>query len=277
MKALVEFAMAGRRQAILAAMLLGILPLVNSLSAPIVALVCLRHGPKEALTVGVWAMLPALAWAVAGDVLPLLLLVGTTVLAEVLRSSRSWEMALLSAIGVGIGGQLALTLQPGFLELMQQQLEQMMARPEFEGQVGLLPPEQLQQMLAMFFGLLVMSLSLVFLMLARSWQARLYNPGGFRQEFHSLRLGWKTAALLLVLFMLGTLVAQLQTVVMYLVIPLIFAGIALVHGIVGLRRWPVAVLVIFYASLLSPVMTQLLVLAAVIDSWYDFRSRMRRD
>lgn len=277
MKALAEFAMAGRRQAILAAMLLGILPLVNSLSAPIVALVCLRHGPKEALMVGVWAMLPALAWAVAGDVLPLLLLIGTTVLAEVLRSSRSWEMALLAAIGVGVGGQMALTLQPGFLELMQQQLEQMMSRPEFEGQVALLPPEQLQQMLAMFFGLLVMSLSLVFLMLARSWQARLYNPGGFRQEFHSLRLGWKTSAMLLVLFMLGTLVAPLQAFVMYLVIPLIFAGIALVHGIVGLRKWPVAVLVIFYASLLSPVMTQLLVLAAVIDSWYDFRSRMRRD
>jgi len=277
MKALAEFAMAGRRQAILAAMLLGILPLVNSLSAPIVALVCLRHGPKEALMVGVWAMLPALAWAVAGDVLPLLLLIGTTVLAEVLRSSRSWEMALLAAIGVGVGGQMVLTLQPGFLELMQQQLEQMMSRPEFEGQVALLPPEQLQQMLAMFFGLLVMSLSLVFLMLARSWQARLYNPGGFRQEFHSLRLGWKTSAMLLVLFMLGTLVAPLQAFVMYLVIPLIFAGIALVHGIVGLRKWPVAVLVIFYASLLSPVMTQLLVLAAVIDSWYDFRSRMRRD
>lgn len=277
MKALAEFAMAGRRQAILAAMLLGILPLVNSLSAPIVALVCLRHGPKEALMVGVWAMLPALAWAMAGDVLPLLLLIGTTVLAEVLRSSRSWEMALLAAIGVGVGGQMALTLQPGFLELMQQQLEQMMSRPEFEGQVALLPPEQLQQMLAMFFGLLVMSLSLVFLMLARSWQARLYNPGGFRQEFHSLRLGWKTSAMLLVLFMLGTLVAPLQAFVMYLVIPLIFAGIALVHGIVGLRKWPVAVLVIFYASLLSPVMTQLLVLAAVIDSWYDFRSRMRRD
>src|SRR5690606_36977797 len=68
MTALAECAMAGRRQAILAAMLLGILPLVNSLSAPIVALVCLRHGPKEALMVGVWAMLPALAWAMAGDV-----------------------------------------------------------------------------------------------------------------------------------------------------------------------------------------------------------------
>src|SRR5690606_8986704 len=120
MKALAEFAMAGRRQAILAAMLLGILPLVNSLSAPIVALVCLRHGPKEALMVGVWAMLPALAWAVAGDVLPLLLLIGITVLAEVLRSSRSWEMALLAAIGVGVGGQMALSLQPGALGLLRQ-------------------------------------------------------------------------------------------------------------------------------------------------------------
>jgi hypothetical protein len=103
MKALAGFAMSGRRQALLAATLLGILPLLNFLSAPIVALVCLRHGKSEALIVLAWAVLPAAGWAVAGDMIPLLTLLGSTLLAGVLRSFGSWEFALLTAIGVGIG------------------------------------------------------------------------------------------------------------------------------------------------------------------------------
>lgn len=67
----------------------------------------------------------------------------------------------------------------------------------------------------------------------------------------------------------------LQQVSLFFVLPLLFAGVALVHGMVGLKKWPGALLVIFYASLLSPVVTQIVVFAAIADSWYDFRSRLR--
>ena len=122
MRSLAEFAMAGRRQAVLAAILLGVLPVLNFLSAPVVALVCLRHGRTEGMIVLAWAALPALGWAVLGDVIPLLLLIGIAVLANVLRATNSWEATLISAIGVGIGALLGLLIRPDFLLLMQQQL-----------------------------------------------------------------------------------------------------------------------------------------------------------
>lgn len=276
MRSLAEFAMAGRRQAILAAMLLGVLPVVNFLSAPVVALVCLRHGRTEGMIVLAWAVLPALGWAVLGDVIPLLLLIGITVLANVLRATNSWEVTLLSAIGVGIGALLGLYLRPDFLLLMQQQLELVLNSPDLQGQVTAVPPEQMLQLLQAFFGTMLMFLALVLLMLARSWQAGLYNPGGFRDEFHRLRLNWKTSAGLLLMFTLAGLgTPVLQSLTLFFVLPLLFAGVALVHGIAGLKKWPGAVLVIFYVALLSPIMTQILVLAAITDSWYDFRSRLR--
>ena len=275
MKALAGFAMSGRRQAILAATLLGILPLLNFLSAPIVALVFLRHGKSEALIVLAWAVLPAAGWAVAGDMIPLLTLLGSTLLAGVLRSFGSWEFALLTAIGVGIAAQLALVLQPGFVELMQQQIALVMANPELQGQVNDRPEDQMQQLLKMFYGMMLMLLAVTVLMLARYWQAALYNPGGFRQEFHQLRLSWKTTAILCSVFVLTTLgPVQLQPFSILFVLPLLIAGVALVHGIAGLKKWPVAVMAIFYVAMMSPVMTQILVLAAIADSWVDFRSRV---
>jgi len=275
MKALAGFAMSGRRQAILAATLLGILPLLNFLSAPIVALVCLRHGKSEAMIVLAWALIPAIAWAMAGDMIPLLTLLGGALLAGVLRSTGSWEFALLTAIGVGIAAQLALVVQPGFVELMQQQIDLVMANPELQSQVNVLPAEQMQQLLKMFYGMMLMLLSVSVLMLARYWQAGLYNPGGFRQEFHQLRLSWKTSAVLCLLFVLTTFgTPMLQPFSILFVLPLLIGGVALVHGIAGLKKWPIAVMAIFYVAMMSPVMTQVLVLAAIADSWVDFRSRV---
>jgi len=52
-----------------------------------------------------------------------------------------------------------------------------------------------------------------------------------------------------------------------------FAGVALVHGLVGLRELSSMWLVVFYALMMLPIVVQLVVLAALVDSWYNFRSR----
>lgn len=279
MKALATYVMSGRRQSIIAAVLLGILPLINFLSAPVVALVALRHGKSEAMIVLAWAVLPAIAWAVTGDVIPLLLLLGITVLAQVLRATGSWETTLLASIGVGIGAQLGLMAQPTFLVMMEEQLLQLMEQiansPELQGQVTPIEPELLRPLLLVFFGTSVAFLSVTLLILARSWQAKLFNPGGFREEFHQLRLSWKSGAVLFSMFLLANLGPPVvQQLSLFFVLPLLIAGVALVHGLVGRRKLPVAVLVIFYSVLMYPVMVQLVVLAAVADSWLDFRSRV---
>ncbi len=279
MKALAAYVMSGRRQSIIAAVLLGLLPVINFLSAPVVALIALRHGKSEALIVLAWAILPAIAWTVTGDVIPLLLLLGITVLAQVLRTTGSWEVTLLASIGVGIGAQLGLMIQPTFLVMMEEQLlqlmEQIASAPELEGQVALIEPELLRPLLLVFFGTSVAFLSVTLLMLARSWQAKLFNPGGFREEFHQLRLSWKSSAVLFSMFVLANLGPPVvQQLALFFLLPLLIAGVALVHGLVGRRKLPVAVLVIFYSALMYPVMFQLLVIAAVADSWLDFRSRV---
>jgi hypothetical protein len=56
--------------------------------------------------------------------------------------------------------------------------------------------------------------------------------------------------------------------------PLLFWGAELVHGVVGIKKLPSAVLAVFYAVMLLPVVMQGVVLLALMDSWYDFRSRL---
>ena len=81
MRGLAEYVMTGRRQAMIAVMLLGLIPLVNLLNPVVVGLIALRKGLQEAGIVFAWAVLPVGAWAVAGDVVPLIMLIGITGLA----------------------------------------------------------------------------------------------------------------------------------------------------------------------------------------------------
>ena len=111
--------------------------------------------------------------------------------------------------------------------------------------------------------------------LARYWQALLYNPGGFGEEFQRVRLP-PVMALSLLLVALGCVIqggAWLPWA--YLVaVPCLVAGISLVHGLAAIKHWKGYRLVLFYSLLLliNPV-KELVILAGVIDSWVDFRQR----
>jgi hypothetical protein len=273
MRALAQYAMNGRRQAIVAAMLVGIIPMVNLLSPALIGLVCLRHGPREALLVGAWAVLPLLGWASAGDITPLVLLLGVLALATVLRQTSSWQHTLLAGILVGVGAELALRLRPEFLALLQQQVELFLASGMAESPE--VPAEAMRAALVSLFGVMHMFLAICLLMVARWWQALLYNPGGFQQEFHQLRLQPRVAGLLMALFVLASMgVTVLSGWVLYFVLPLFFAGLALVHGLIGMKKLSRLWLLAFYMLMLNPLLAQLLTVAALIDSFYDFRRRV---
>ena len=114
------------------------------------------------------------------------------------------------------------------------------------------------------------------LLLARWWQATLYNPGGFSKEFYQLRLG-RVLASLLVMLLGGSLLANqvlLANLAMVLGLMFIVQGIALVHALAaraGLARGWLAAFYVIMVLFLS----QLLIVLAVIDAWVDFRTRMR--
>ncbi|HDZ07516.1 hypothetical protein [Pseudohongiella sp.] len=275
MRGLAQYAMNGRRQAITAALLCGLIPLANMLTPAIVGLVGLRHGPREALMVAAWAALPLFGWAMAGDITPLILLVGVFVLATVLRQSSSWQPTMLVAILVGVGAELALRLRPEFLVLLTEQVEMFMASGNTE--MPAVPPDMMQGVLINLFGVMHMFLAICLLMLARWWQALLFNPGGFQQEFHQFRLQPSVAVALMVLFVLASFgITALSGWTMYFVLPLFFAGVALVHGLIGIKKLSRLWLIAFYMLMLNPPLAQLLAVFALADSWYDFRGRIQK-
>ena len=275
MRGLAQYAMNGRRQAITAAFLCGLIPLANMLAPAVVGLVALRHGPREALMVAVWAALPLLGWAMAGDITPAILLVGVLALALVLRRTSSWQPTMLAAILVGVGAELALRLRPEFLVLLTEQVELFMASGAAE--MPEVPPELMQGVLISLFGVMHMFLAICLLMLALWWQALLFNPGGFQQEFHQFRLQPPVAVGLMALFVLASFgITVLSGWTMYFVMPLFFAGVALVHGLIGIKKLSRLWLIAFYMLMLNPPLAQLLAVFALADSWYDFRGRIQK-
>lgn len=275
MRGLAQYAMTGRRQAIIAASLCGLIPLVNMLTPALLGLILLRHGGRETMLVTAWAALPLIGWAMLGDITPLVLLCGVLALATVLRQSSSWQYTLLAGILVGVGAEMALRLRPEFLAVLQQQVELFLAAGSMPDQPEI-GPELMRSVLVSLFGVMHMFMSICLLMLARWWQAVLYNPGGFQQEFHQLRLQPAVALLLMGLCVLASIsLTVLSGWIMYFLLPLFFAGLALVHGLIGLKKLSRLWLVAFYLLMLNPPLAQLLSVAALIDSWYNFRARVK--
>ena len=86
-------------------------------------------------------------------------------------------------------------------------------------------------------GITVLSVSLGALFLARSWQAGLFNPGGFQKEFHQLSLGRNVAVACLVVVGLCLLVGGNvpRAIALVFICVLATQGLAVVHALVKQR------------------------------------------
>ncbi len=272
LRGLAEFVMAGRRQAVLAIVLLGLPPLVNLLTPALVAMVGMRKGMAAGSVMLLWALAPASVWLLLwGNVFPLLVLIGVFMLAGVLRSTGSWQNALLAAIGVGAMFELYLYAQPAALDLVFEQLELYVRANNLEG----VQLDQLRPVMTSFLAAFYMVLSIALLMLGRSMQAMLYNPGGFGEEFHALRISQAATLALVGMILLVNVVQGLpEAWIFFLAAPFAFAGLALAHGLVARKNASVMWLVAMYILLIFPTMMYLLILVAIVDSWYDFRGRL---
>src|SRR5690606_34096107 len=195
MRALAEFIMRGRMQATLVVVGSAAVPLLFWLSAAASCLVLLRRGPRDAVGILVWAMLPALAWWHFGEPRTLLVLLGALGLALLLRAGHAWSRVVLFSIPVGLvyGVILGTVLREPIAglaaelsKLMPQMLDgvyQQMSVEERGRLEALIAP-----VLTGLMAALLQLASLLCLILGRYWQAALYNPGGFGREFRALRL-----------------------------------------------------------------------------------------
>lgn len=286
MRALADFVMRGRLQATLTVVVGAALPLLFWVSAAAGALVLLRRGLNDALGIVLWALLPTLLWWHFGEPRPLLVLLGSLLLALVLRASVSWTRVLLASVligvlyGVTIDAVFGETVERNaaeLLELMPQMLGdawQQMGADE-KSRLG----ELLTPVLTGLMAALLQLLSLLCLLLGRYWQALLYNPGGFAREFHAVRLPAPFAVALVVgVFLLPGVDIELAMLTPLCSVPLAFAGVSLLHGLVAQQRLARFWLVGLYVALLlfMQLVYPLLVVLAVVDSLIDFRGRAGR-
>jgi len=274
-----------------AAMLGLLLPPLGYISAAAVALVTLRLGLAEAAKVvgGSIVATAVLGGLLLGNpmaplafllVLWLPLVVTAWSLRRTADLARSLLLAGLFGVMVVFGFHAGVDDPAGWWrELLYRMVEQTTAeqqevlRPLLDDMAGLMTG---MVAAAATFGV---ALSLF---LARWWQAALYNPGGFRSEFHALRLGRAATGVTLVLLLAAWMqlpgLAMLTDLLPLALLLHLLQGVALVHGLVARTGANVGWLVAMYVMLLLPmVMTQIaltLAVAGMVDNWMDFRTRL---
>ena len=281
MRRLAEFIMRGRMQAIVVVALASALPMMFWLGAAAASLVLLRRGLNDALSVIVWALLPAVVWVYFGDPRPILGILGALIIAYTLRATASWSKALLASLLVGVVFAWVLGIafaQP--LADLAAELNEIVAKMLTELYEQLSVDEQLQlqslivPVLTGLMAAVLQVLCVLSVLLARYWQAALYNPGGFGHEFKRLRL----PAVIVFPLVFGMLFAPslgIQAAILTPVcsVPLVFTGLAVVHGLVAKYRlgnfWLIGLYVgmVLFTQLTYP----LLVVLAIVDSVFDFR------
>jgi hypothetical protein len=279
MRALAEFVMKGRAQAVLVAVFATGSVLFAWVGAAVVALVTLRKGPAQGAQVLFWTMVPGLVLAAMGDTGPVTTLLGVMLAATVLRQFASWSWTLLAAVVSAVVTTILMaTIGQGYiaeiLRLLTEAVTQIASQSNQPTGLHAAIPSATQ--VAGLLGLSNGFIVIISLILARWWQSLLYNPAGFGTEFRALRLTPQLTTLLLVAgFGVSALGPDYRLWGLIFALPLLFAGLALIHDLVARRQLNSNWLIVFYISflLLDPVKLVLLV-AAILDSWFNIRARV---
>lgn len=280
MQAIARFSMQGPRQAALMAVIFAALPLMYWISAAVVALVILRQGLNQGVNILLAALLPCVAWyGLQEDVTGFFVVLGCGLMAAVLRLSSSLAGAITVSVFVGILTLMLLpVLSPMWFEMLQQ------AATEYSKVILETMPESGAEltplMLPMLLGCMAALLQLFAigaLLLARHWQAALFSPGEFSKEFQNLRLPTFYILVVVLTFIAGMAGMQLHSYIPIVLVPISIVGLGLVHGVVAIRKLSKQWLITFYIALyfMLPYMYALLILAALLDSLFDIRARLK--
>lgn len=288
MRKLGEYIFRGRVQAVGITSLFTVcglvVPLLTYLCSGLVpGLVTLRKGPVAGIQVIGGSLALTTVVAMFAHITPYLMValalgiwVPTWFCALVLRQTHEQGKMLLAA---GLCGLVYLALSHLLLDdvvqwwktLLQLWVEQALA-PEIAGKYAERLVELAPLMNAMTNAGLVISL-VTTLLCSRWWQASLFFPGGFRQEFLALRL---PRVLILPVVACGVLLAAGQAapgslaleVLIMVVFLYVFQGVAAVHRLVAAGKLAGAWLIGMYALLIIlPQAVLFVACLGMVDSW----------
>lgn len=294
MRWLASFTMRGLWQAALVIVVGSLAPLLNVFSGAALALVTLRRGSREGLYLTLMAaVLASVPFALmSGTVMPVLGLLAlfwsplwllssalriTVCLADALRLAVLITALAVLGFNVYIGDATAWghALMEQILTPLLTQLGMVKSDPHSVSQL-------FDYMAPLVLGLLFansLASVLCCLLLGRWWQALLYNPGGFRREFHELRLGRLTTLIALPIWVLALTVRTPWLIAWAFSLMVVYAlqGLAVVHGVVArahlAKTWLVGLYVIAFFAL--PQLLLILCIVGAIDAWGDFRARYK--
>lgn len=301
LKRCTDFILQSRLQAMGVAFLCAYIPLLGSLGIIIAGLVTLRRGALEGLCVAIAASLPYAIklYTVSTSqsdmiIVELLLNIASNGLvwlfAVMLRRYNNWGMLLEHSILLGI-------IIVGFVHLFYPEVQvwwnkqltiyatKTAAVMSGVSNASPLDPRQanvIKLVTSYATGLFVVSILfnvMLQLVLARWWQAVMFNPGGLRSELRQIRLSHVMGVLFIVAFVLAWLGSSTVMDMM----PLLFAafgaaGLSFMHYYLATVKNTLAWLVILYLLLIwiFPLSVMLLAVIALFDVWMDLRNRLIR-
>ena len=282
MRGLAEFIVRGRWQALALAVLGSVLVIAAPISAAAIALVTMAQGMRNGTWVTLWALLPALllGW-VSGDYGTGFLLLSVYVGAAVLAQTLSLSLALIAIIPVSaVGGFVLLTFNTAFLEAMLSMLDAWIAAlqsesPEAGDSLNALRPTANQVAGLMATGnAFLASLSLL---LGRYWQAALFKPGAFGEEFRALKLPGALTASLVLVAMAGALNGSETAAWSALAgIPVTLAGFGLFHHIAKRQQLGGTFLTVGYVLwVIVDGLKVGVLLAVLLDAFLDLGRRVK--
>jgi len=202
-------------------------------------------------------------------------------MASILRYTVSWQGTLAAGGVISlVTGLLAPYIMPELIDMLMEMGEAMLqelaknAPEDYDTTLdSAFRSLMIASFAASFYGMAVASV-----FLARSWQSRLFNPGGWQEEFHQMRLSPRfIIGIALIVMIAPSLNIEPALVMMIAAIPLLVCGLALVHGVIGKKKlggqWVFGLYV--SAFILFPTVLILLVMLALLDSLVNFRSRIQ--
>lgn len=295
MRSLAAFALKGRTQAAVATLgimaLSMVLPPAGVVSLALIALVTLRNGGREGLElVGLAALLSAVVgslamgspWIALAYVVALWLPMWG--IALVLRERINLALAVHGAILLGVlvvAGFFTWVDQPvrfweGLLDARFRPMLDSAPSPEDAAQLR----ARLSQAAEYMTGIVATGLATTLIMalfLARWWQAELFNPGGFGQEYLGMRspgfLAVLTLSLLAVAVWGGEAFVPLsRNVLVVLTVLYLGIGTATLHCLCAKARWRRWLLALLYVVVfVVPEAIPPIALFGLADSWANWR------
>lgn len=282
MRGLAEFIMRGRWQALAVAVLGSVLVIAAPVSAAAIALITMARGVRDGSWVALWSLLPALllGW-VSGDYGTGFLLLSVFVGAIVLSQTVSLSLALLAIVPVSaVGGVALLTLNVGFLEAMLSMLDTWIAALQSESPTSGEALRESRPTVTQVAGLMATGNALMAslsLLLGRYWQAVLFKPGAFGEEFRAFKLPSVLTALLVLVAMAGALNGREAAAWSALAgIPVTLAGFALFHHIAKRQQLGGTFLTVGYVLWIIVDGLKIgVILAVLLDAFLDLGRRAR--